>query len=229
MNDDLKYIIKKIALYNAIKYNGKTKSEIVLSKILANKPEIRNKAKELFHEVSEIINVINKLSLSQQKNEIKKYHQNIKISKQRTTLPLLKNAEHGKVITRFAPEPNGYLHIGHAKSVIISEEYARMYDGKLVLRIDDTNPTNERLEYYNSIKTDLKWLGIHYTKIKNSSDDIELMYKKCVEMIECKMAYVCTCKRITIRNNRRDKTACKCVLNTKDQNYKKWESYVYRL
>ena len=92
-------------------------------------------------------------------------------------LPPLEGAEIGHVITRFPPEPNGYPHIGHAKAAIIDEEYARLYNGKLILRFDDTNPLNEKLEYYEVIREGLEWLGIRPDIIKNSSDDIQLLHE----------------------------------------------------
>ena len=64
------------------------------------------------------------------------------------------------MVTRFPPEPSGYPHIGHAKAAIINEQYVKMYGGKKILRMDDTNPESERLEFYAAIKVGLEWLGI---------------------------------------------------------------------
>ena len=72
------------------------------------------------------------------------------------SLPDLPFAEQKKVITRFPPEPNGYLHIGHAKASIVDHDYARMYNGKFILRFDDTNPENAELKFYDAQKKDLK-------------------------------------------------------------------------
>ena len=91
---------------------------------------------------------MNQLSIEEQKKEIEENFPEIlkpkeKI-KEKEGLPELKNAEHGNVITRFPPEPNGYPHIGHAKAAIINSEYAKMYGGKFILRMDDTNPESRK-------------------------------------------------------------------------------------
>ena len=90
----------------------------------------------------------------------------LKIKEEREGLPPLEGAEQGKVVTRFTPAPNGYPHIGHAKAAIISEEYTKMYGGKIVLRFDDTNPDDTRLEYWAAIKVGLDWLGIKFDEEK---------------------------------------------------------------
>ena len=95
----------------------------------------------------------------------------------------ISSSKHKSVQTRFPPEPNGYLHIGHAKAVIINETYARRYDGKFILRFDDTNPVQEKIEYYDAIKDGLNWLSIKPDRIKNTSDDMELLYKYAKKLI----------------------------------------------
>ena len=127
------------------------------------------------------------------------------------------------MITRFSPEPNGYPHIGHAKAAIINSEYAKMYGGKFILRMDDTNPEAERMEYHAAIKVGLEWLGIEFDTVKSTSDDMELFYEKGNELINSGKAYVCTCKREDISKNRRERKACKCSKEDMGKNNKNWE------
>jgi glutamyl-tRNA synthetase len=89
--------------------------------------------------------------------------------------------------------------------------------------MDDTNPENERLEYYAAIKVGLDWLGIKYDVIKNTSDDMGLFYQKAQEIIKTGKAYVCTCKSETISKNRREMTSCKCSFGDVQNNIQRWE------
>jgi glutamyl-tRNA synthetase len=129
---------------------------------------------------------------------------------QQQLLPPLEGAVQGKVVTRFPPEPNGYPHIGHAKAAIIDEEYARMYGGKLILRFDDTNPLNEKIEYYDAITEGLKWLGVKPDIVKNTSDDIELLHNYGRRLIEADGAYVCICSQEMIHDLRARGIPCEC-------------------
>ena len=104
----------------------------------------------------------------------------------------LSKGKHNQVITRFPPEPNGYLHIGHAKSICLNFGTASDYDGYCNLRFDDTNPSKEDIEFVNSIKNDVSWLGFNWHKeIKFSSDYFDIFYKCALELIEKELAYVC--------------------------------------
>jgi len=102
----------------------------------------------------------------------------------------LETGKHDTVITRFPPEPNGYLHIGHAKSIFINFGLADEFDGKTNLRFDDTNPLKEDIEYVNSIKEDVEWLGYEWENLLFASDYFEEMYERAVLLIKKGLAYV---------------------------------------
>jgi len=227
MNDELKIEIKKMALQNAYEHGGETRDKIILGKIIGTKPELRNKVKEITDDISEIVTQVNQMSLEEQRKEIDENFPEILVPKEkieeREGLPKLKDAVYGKVVTRFPPEPNGYPHIGHAKAAIINSEYAKMYGGKFILRMDDTNPEAERMEYHAAIKVGLEWLGVKFDLVKNTSDDMEIFYDKGIKLINSGKAYVCTCKREDISKNRRERKPCKCSTNDIDKNYRNWE------
>jgi len=227
MDKELRKEIRKMSLQNAFEHEGETRDKIILGKILGTKPEFRTEVKKISSEISEIVSSVNQLSLEEQEKEIKENFPEVLASKkkivEREGLPELKDAEQGKVITRFPPEPNGYPHIGHAKAAIINSEYAKMYGGKFILRMDDTNPEAERMEYHAAIKVGLEWLGIEFDTIKSTSDDMELFYEKGNELIDSGKAYVCTCKREDISKNRRERKACKCSRIDIEKNIKNWE------
>jgi glutaminyl-tRNA synthetase len=103
----------------------------------------------------------------------------------------LKSGKHdGRLLTRFPPEPNGYLHIGHAKSICLNFGLAQKYGGGTNLRFDDTNPVTEETEYVESIKNDLKWLGFDWTKEVYASDYFDQLYKYAKKLIKKGLAYV---------------------------------------
>ncbi|MDQ1147475.1 glutaminyl-tRNA synthetase [Bacillus sp. SORGH_AS 510] len=102
----------------------------------------------------------------------------------------LESGKHQKIVTRFPPEPNGYLHIGHAKSIFINFSLADEFNGFTNLRFDDTNPLKEDIEYVNSIKEDVKWLGFEWDNLYFASDYFEEMYNRAVLLIKKGLAYV---------------------------------------
>lgn len=114
----------------------------------------------------------------------------------------LASGKHSEVITRFPPEPNGYLHIGHAKSLCINFGIKKKYNGKCYLRYDDTNPTKEDVEYVDSIKRDISWLGFQWDSELYASDYFEIMYNHAEGLIKQGLAYVCELSADDIRNTR---------------------------
>src|SRR3990172_3949933 len=116
---------------------------------------------------------------------------------------LLTNKWGGRVNTRFPPEPNGYLHIGHAKSICLNFGLAKKYHGKCNLRFDDTNPTKEEQEYIDSIKEDVRWLGFDWEDREfYASDYFEQLYQWAVQLVKAGKAYVCDLNADEVRQTR---------------------------
>ena len=115
----------------------------------------------------------------------------------------LKEGKYTKIATRFPPEPNGYLHVGHAKSILLNYGLAQKYNGSFNLRFDDTNPTKEKTEFVESIVADVKWLGAHYDgEIKFASHYFQDMYEAAIKLIKKGKAYVCDLSAEEIRSYR---------------------------
>ncbi len=112
------------------------------------------------------------------------------------------NKNNGKIVTRFPPEPNGYLHIGHAKSICLNFGIAAENNGRCNLRFDDTNPEKESDEYVESIKRDVQWLGFEWSELRHASDYFEQLYDYAVQLIEQGQAYVDSLSAEQIREYR---------------------------
>jgi glutamyl-tRNA synthetase len=219
-NDEIHRLVNAIALKNAVEHSGSTNVNTVLAKILSLKPELKKEIKTLMEEIKTIVDSVNKMGVDEQKKYLDELDSTERKLDSKSTqghmdshpLPELKMTG-TKVVTRFPPEPNGYPHIGHAKAAIIDEEYARMYDGKLILRFDDTNPLNEKLEYYEAIGSGLEWLGIKPDIIKNTSDDIFVLHDYGKKLTLGGNAYVCTCDTNKIHEMRMQQVECPCRNN----------------
>lgn len=222
----LESLIRKHTYANAFIHKGKADTSAVISKVMAEQPEIRSKIKELLPTINSIIKNINDMSQKEQYNHIlEEFPELLEKTKKRIEerkLPPLHNAKEGFVLTRFPPEPNGYLHIGHAKAIAIDNAYAKMYKGKMLLRFDDTNPLKEQLEYYDAIRESLNWLGIKPDLEKNSSDDLEIFYRYAEQIINSGDAYVCTCQRDIIKQNRLKGINCPCRSLSNIDHQQRW-------
>ena len=214
-DEDTEKVIIITVLKNAVEYKGKSRVDTVIAKIMASRPDLRRNLKDLIPKITTIVQKINALPLADQKVLLERIAPTETQKKKLTErsqahLPPLEGAEMGNVITRFPPEPSGYPHIGHAKAAIIDEEYAHMYNGKLILRFDDTNPLNEKLEYYEAISEGLEWLGIKPDIVKNSSDDIKLLHEYGKKLVLANGAYVCVCGHEKIHDLRARGLPCEC-------------------
>ncbi|NWF87143.1 glutamate--tRNA ligase [Candidatus Bathyarchaeota archaeon] len=215
-NVELKEIIRKIALLNAVKHGGKAQSGSVIGKILGEKPEFRTKVKELSALVNEIIEEVNNLSLGEQQrivaNEWPESLIKEKVDEEKRLPPLPNTDKYAQVITRFSPNPDCVLHLGSARAIILCHEYARMYKGKFILRFEDTDPKLKRpvLEFYDHIREDLAWLGCKSDEEYVQSDRIPIYYEYAERLLKEGNAYICTCQPEAFRKKILAGKPCEC-------------------
>ncbi|KAI1721193.1 tRNA synthetases class I (E and q), catalytic domain-containing protein [Ditylenchus destructor] len=131
-------------------------------------------------------------------------------------------AEHGKVVVRFPPEASGYLHVGHAKAALLNQYYQQFYDGKLILRIDDTNPAKENAHFEQVIKEDLALLQIEPDKYTHSSDYFDLMLELCEKLLRDGRAFVDDTNTDTMSRERNDRTDSRNRNNSPNTNLNLW-------
>jgi glutamyl-tRNA synthetase len=225
----MKKLILKHALINALQHNGVANAQAVLGKVISERPDLKQKIKEVSEEVSKIVKMVNKWSIEKKREEFEKL--GIKIEKKREEkkgLPPLPNAEkYEKIVMRLAPFPSGPLHIGNARMAILNDEYVKRYNGKLLLVIDDTIGSEEKFivpEAYDLILDGLKWLGVKWDEIIYKSDRLEIFYKVAEEMIKKGLAYVCECDAETLKKNRAKGIECEHRKQNIEQNLEKWKN-----
>jgi glutamyl-tRNA synthetase len=217
---------RKFALQNAILFNGKANEKAVVGKVIAALKKDGVTPAEIIPVISKVVTEVNRMSTHEQFMELTSLAPELlqREKKERDfSLPPLPFAEKGKVVTRFPPEPNGYLHIGHAKAAIIDYEYARMYDGRFILRFDDTNPENAQLDFYDAQKEDLQWIGVQWDQEYHTSDHLETHYKLAQQLIKQGDAYLCKCSPETIKEGRFKAKTCSCRERTGEETLSLWE------
>ena len=196
--EELEKIVWAYALKNALDYNGKAITKSVVSKVFKEKPELRSKAKDVINIVNEIVSKVNNMTYEEQVKLFEQYKELITPPerKEKELLPPLPNAVEGKVVTRFAPNPDFVIHLGNARPAILSHEYARRYKGRFILRFEDTDPRTKTpiKEVYDLIKEDLEWLDIRWDEEYIQSLRMDIFYEVAKELIKRNGAYVDTCE-----------------------------------
>jgi glutamyl-tRNA synthetase len=214
MDQKIKADIRNWTLQNALKYGGKANQGAVIGKLLAEHPELKKELKELSKEISKIISEVNKLGEEKQRKELKKNAPELleeKPKEKRTGLKPLKDAEEGKFTCRMAPSPSGPLHIGHAYGISLNSEYARMYKGKFIIRVEDTNPENIYEPAYEYIPEDARWLTKNnVAEVHFQSDRLGHYYDHMEKLIAAGNAYVCTCDPDEFRELIMKQKSCPC-------------------
>ncbi|RSN74193.1 glutamate--tRNA ligase [Candidatus Methanodesulfokora washburnensis] len=228
----------KYAVQNAMKY-GKARVEPVMAKIMAELPEYKGKASEIKRIVEQIVERVNNMEKSDLEDIISKLGVTLERKKPEgeRKWPELKNAQLGLVVTRVAPEPNGYPTLGHAKGLLVPFIYARIYKGKFLLRFEDTNPRVERKEFYDAIREEFKAIlegaerelglspGIWDEEIIESNYLLH-MYSLAEKLIEQGDAYVCTCDARKVRKLRAEGIECEHRRNSIERNMELWHEMI---
>ncbi|MGC9310267.1 MAG: glutamate--tRNA ligase [Candidatus Aenigmatarchaeota archaeon] len=217
--------LRRYALSNAIKYNGKADAGSVTGKILIEKPELKKDAKALKQAVEKIIIEINKMKVDEQKKELDSIGGPIKKDKvkEKDMIPLLKVKY--DFVVRFAPNPNGPLHLGNARQAVVNWLYRNLYNGTYILRYDDTDPKNKVpvKEAYRWIVEDLEWLGVKPDKVYHASKRLPIYYEHFEKLIKMEKAYICTCDRAKFKELREKGKACPCRDMSAATHLKRWE------
>ena len=136
---------------------------------------------------------------------------------------VLKGAKQGEVVTRFPPEPSGYLHIGHVKAAMLNYHYAKMYQGKMILRFDDTNPMNEKIEFVDNIIRDLSTLEIKPDRVTYTSDYFDQTRDYMEKLIRLGLAYADDTPADQMKAERDVGTESKYRSATVEENLKRFE------
>jgi len=217
------------ALENAVKHGGRALPQPVLSKLLGSRPDLRPRARELLTLVEKVVEEVNRMGLEDQRASLELLAGGEvparKAEGKRAELPPLPNAEKERVVTRFAPNPDFVLHLGSARPAVLSYEYARMYEGRFILRFEDTDPKTKAPmpEAYELIRDDLRWLGLKWDEVYIQSLRIEIYYEYARRLIEMGGAYVCTCSKEDISRSRAAGVRCACASRSVEEQLELWE------
>ena len=213
----------KYAVFNASQYGGRANPSSVMGRIFAKYPAAKANAKEVQRIVTEAVADVNSWPLERIMEEVKKYPELAETKKveAKKTMPPLKGIERFPMVkVRFAPNPDGPLHLGSAESIVFSDEYAKMYNGHFILRYEDTSADVKPPipEAYGWIEEDLKWLGVKIDKKYVQSERLPLYYEHAERLLRMGRAYVCTCESEEYKALYMAKTACACrELGVEDQ------------
>ncbi len=222
-----------LALQNAAKFKGTANPKALTNAMVSAFPDYKAKMSDLATLLETVTADVNALLPEAQKEELLKLdpthfekQQDAKQQRkeERKELPPLKNAVHGKVVTRIPPEPSKYNHLGHALSFLINYLYAQKYDGKVILRFEDTNPEKGKQEYVDAMRADvLEYLDIKPDRELFVSDDMARFYAAAETLIRSGHAFVCSCSSEEMSAQRRAMTGCGHRNRSIEENGELWE------
>lgn len=218
MKDSFKETATILALENATTYNGKANAKALIGKLMPQFPQMKDDMKSYMKTLEEVTREINELSPEEQKEKLlklnpafdKEQEEKKKSRERKAELPdLPMNSEKEDIVVRFSPAPSGNLHLGHLFPLLYNYLYKKKYNGKMILRLEDTNPEKIAKENYDRIIEDCTWLtqdGID--EIVCQSDRLELYYKELEKLLQNGHAYVCSCAPDDFKNYNDNSQAC---------------------
>ena len=226
--------VRKYAMQNTVEYDGAGQSGSVLGRLLGERADLRPRAKDLKSLVEKEVEAANQMakengvdavraSLAETNPEALERQKQQK----RVGLKPLPNAIEGKVILRFAPNPNGPLTIGHSRGVAINSEYAKMYSGKVVLRYDDTDTRVKPPlpEAYGWIEDEYEWLaGRPADIVIRASERMPIYLEHAKKMLKSGFGYICRCSALKFKNLRDKSQSCPCRKRTEEDNLSDWQA-----
>ncbi len=235
MDEEIRRLALVHAIRNALKY-GKARPGPVIGKVLADRPDLKQRIAEVREIVQQVVEEVN----SKSEGEIRRIAEELgvlrgeKREREARKWPPLPNAEkYERIVTRVAPEPNGYPTLGHVKGLMVPFVYARQYEGEFHLRFEDTNPRVERLEFYDAIREEFlsiteaaeRVLGLspgRWDREIVESDHLPEMYGYAEQLIRQGDAYVCTCPASQVRLDRAQGRECPHRSQSVEENLELW-------
>ncbi|MDO9537777.1 MAG: glutamate--tRNA ligase [Thermoplasmata archaeon] len=222
---ELETLARKYALQNALEYEGKASPGPVIGRIMNEMQEMKSRAKEVSEAARKAIASVNSMSFDEQKAELETLAPELLIKQKKEIikdLPALENAENG-VVMRLAPNPSGPLHIGHTRMAILNDEYVKRYGGKLIVRMEDTNPPTVLPEAYKMILEDLDWLGVKYHEVVNQSERFDIYYEYAEKILAAGHGYMCSCESEAWRKLKDEKKECPHRSTAPEVNLELWK------
>ncbi|AKB26347.1 Glutamyl-tRNA synthetase / Glutamyl-tRNA(Gln) synthetase [Methanosarcina sp. MTP4] len=222
--------IEKYALQNAVKYGKAPQPKAVMGKVMGECPHLRNDSKAISSALAEIVGEIAKGDAEAWETRLSEIApeliEALSVKKEPVKgLKPLEGAVEGKVVMRFAPNPNGPATLGSSRGMVVNSEYVKMYKGKFILRFDDTDPDKKRpmLEAYDWYLDDFKWLGVVPDRVVYASDRFPVYYDYAKKLIEMGKAYVCFCEGGDFKKFKDSKQPCPHRDQSPEVNLAYWE------
>jgi len=213
---------RRHAILNARKH-GSANWKAVLGKVMAEHPELRSRGREVMEEVRRVVEEVNALSREEIAEEAERLESGTgRRVRRKQELPELPGAEAGEVVMRFAPNPSGPLHLGHARAAVLNDEYVRRYSGRLVLRIEDTDPARVYPPAYEMIQQDLRWLGVEVHQVVVQSSRLQVYHEHAEQLIRMGRAYVCFCEAEHFRKLRQRGEECEHRQSSVQENLREY-------
>ncbi|MCK4582878.1 glutamate--tRNA ligase, partial [Candidatus Bathyarchaeota archaeon] len=198
-NKEIRKAAVKHAAHNASQHDGVAQAGSVIGKVLGEFPELRPRAKEVVPMITDAVKEVNSWTQEEQLLYVEENHPELlerrRVEEEKKTLPPLENVDKWPIVrTRFAPNPDGALHLGSAEPIVFCDEYAKMYDGHFILRYEDTSAEVKPPipEMYEAILEDLEWLGVKVDEKYRQSDRLPLYYEYAERLLREGNAYICT-------------------------------------